>query len=522
MLRFISPRFGMAMRQPRHPSSPSAEAGNENEVQALAEAVLEAASVAGLGVSVSFDDGVTPRLIYVNDAAAQILGRAVDELTGSAMLLNFALEERSRLNELAVRLRQGDVTPSLTETVVVQPGGERVPVEVAFSGVRLAGEPAVVTFLRDIRERKLADEALRRSEHRFRQLIEAAPDAIGVHRERRLAYVNPAFAALCGRPFDQLVQRDISELVHADDRELMVQDGGADSSAQAGPLEYRILHADGRVVNVETLSIPIEYEGRSAVLGFTRDTTERKLLQAHLALRDRMAMLGMLAASVAHEINNPLAYATLNVEAIIRQLAGLAPDGLPPEIQPAIAAARDGLARVASIVRDLKGLSAPQSAKRWPVDVREVLESALNVAMHAIRGNARVEKRYGDVPPLETDPTKLGQILLNLMFNAAQSFDLKSAFDPEGSSDPKGSGNLIVLAVSSPCASEVVVTVSDNGPGISREQLEHIFEPFFTTKTKGTGLGLAICQTFASALNAKLGVESEVGMGTTFTLRLPA
>jgi two-component system, NtrC family, sensor kinase len=512
----------MAMRQPRHPSTPSAEVGNENEVQALAEAVLEAASVAGLGVSVSFDDGVTPRLIYVNDAAAQILGRAVDELTGSAMLLNFAPEERGRLNELALRLRQGDVTPGLTETVVVQPGGERVPVEVAFSGVRLAGEPAVVTFLRDIRERKLADEALRRSEHRFRQLIEAAPDAIGVHRERRLAYVNPAFTALCGRPFDQLVQRDISELVHADDRELMVQHGGADRSAQPGPLEYRILHADGRVVNVETLSIPIEYEGRSAVLGFTRDTTERKLLQAHLALRDRMAMLGMLAASVAHEINNPLAYATLNVEAIIRQLAGLAPDGLPPEIQPAIAAARDGLARVASIVRDLKGLSAPQSAKRWPVDVREVLESALNVAMHAIRGNARVEKRYGDVPPLETDPTKLGQILLNLMFNAAQSFDLKSAFDPEGSSDPKGSGNLIVLAVSSPCASEVVVTVSDNGPGISRQQLEHIFEPFFTTKTKGTGLGLAICQTLASALNAKLGVESEVGMGTTFTLRLPA
>jgi PAS domain S-box-containing protein len=501
------------MRQRRHPershpANPSADTGNDNEVQALAEAVLEAASVAGLGVSVSFDDGITPRHIYVNDAAAQILGRSVEELTGSAMLLNFAPEDRNRLLELALRSRQSDVTPSLAETVIVQPDGERVPAEVAFTLVTLSGEPAIVTFLRDIRQRKSADEALRRSEHRFRQLIEAAPDAIGVQRDQRLAYVNPAFAALCGRPFDQLVQRDIGELVHVDDRELVAQHSN-DSSAQPGPLEYRILHADGRVVNVETLSIPIEYEGRSAVLGFTRDTTERKLLQAHLALRDRMAMLGMLAASVAHEINNPLAYAALNVEAIVRQLASLSPEGVPAAIEPAIAAARDGLARVASIVRDLKGLSTPQSAKRWPVDVREVLESALNVAMHAIRGNARIEKRYDDVPALETDPTKLGQIFLNLVFNAAQSFE------------PNGADNLIVLAVSSPCASEVVVTVSDNGPGITRQQLEHIFEPFFTTKTKGTGLGLAICQTLANALNAKLGVESAVGMGTTFTLRLP-
>ncbi|HTV18264.1 MAG TPA: PAS domain S-box protein, partial [Polyangiaceae bacterium] len=381
------------MRHPRHPASSSAEAGNENEVQALAEAVLEAASVAGLGVTVSFDDGDTPRHIYVNDAAAQILGRSIEELTGSAMLLNFATEERQRLFELATCAPRGEATPRLIETAIVQPAGERVPVEVAFTVVTLSGEPAIVTFLRDIRERKSAEAALRRSEHRFRQLIEAAPDAIGVSRDQRLAYVNPAFAALCGRPFEQLVQRDLRELVHADDRELVSQPPTNEVGAQPAPLEYRILHADGRVVNVETLRIPIEYEGRSAVLGFTRDTTERKLLQAHLALRDRMAMLGMLAASVAHEINNPLAYATLNVEAIVRQLASSAPDGVPAAIAPAIAAARDGLARVASIVHDLKGLSAPQSAKRWPVDVRDVLESALNVAMHAIRGNARIEKR---------------------------------------------------------------------------------------------------------------------------------
>jgi len=498
------------MRQRRHEASPSADLENENEVQALAEAVLEAASVAGLGVSVSFDDGAAPRNIYVNEAAARMLGRSVDELIGSAMLLNFAPEERNRLLELAMRWQRGDGGSSLVETVIEQPEGGRVPVEVAFTTVTLSGEPAIVTFLRDISERKAADAALQQSEHRFRQLIEAAPDAIGVYQDQRLVYANPAFAALCGRPFDQLVQREIREIVHVDDRELVAGRTASASSSQPAPLEYRILHADGRVVNVETVSIPIEYEGRAAVLGFTRDTTERKLLQAHLALRDRMAMLGMLAASVAHEINNPLAYAMLNVEAIIRQLASQAPEGVAEALEPAVAAARDGLARVASIVRDLKGLSTPQSAKRWPVDVRDVLESALNVAMHAIRGSARVERHYEEVPALETDPTKLGQIFLNLVFNAVQSFE------------PDAADNVIVLGVSSPHPAEVVVTVSDNGPGISRERLEHIFEPFFTTRTMGTGLGLAICQTLANALDAKLGVESELGRGTTFTLRLPA
>jgi PAS domain S-box-containing protein len=500
------------MRHPHQKSDSSQDAVNDNEVQALAEAVLEAANVAGLGVTVSFDDGLTLRHVYVSEAAAIILGRSVEELTSSAMLVNFAPEDRDRMHELAARWRGGDVAPSLAEALVVQPHGERVPVEVAFSVVTLSGEPAIVTFLRDIRERKAAEAALRRSEHRFRRLIEAAPDAIGVYQDERLAYVNPAFVALCGRPSDQLVQRDVTDFVHADDRKLVseLRASSTAGSAQPSPLEYRMLHADGRVVNVETLSLPIEYEGRAAVLGFTRDTTERKLLQTHLALRDRMAMLGMLAASVAHEINNPLAYATLNVEAIVRELERLTPEGVRPEVEPSIAAARDGLARVASIVRDLKGLSTPKSTERWPVDVNEVLESALNVAMHTLRAKALIERDYGDLPLLKTDPTKLGQIFLNLVFNAAQSFE------------PQKADNVIALRTSSPNPLEVVVTVSDNGPGISRERLEHIFEPFFTTKNQGTGLGLAICQTLANSLNAKLSVESEVGRGTTFTLRLQA
>jgi PAS domain-containing protein len=114
------------MRPPRHEADSSSDAASDNEIQALAEAVLEAASVGGLGVTVSFDDRVAPRHVYVNDAAAKILGYGVEEFTGSAMLLNFAPEDRDRMLELAAGWRRGDVTPSTAEAVIVQQAGQRI------------------------------------------------------------------------------------------------------------------------------------------------------------------------------------------------------------------------------------------------------------------------------------------------------------------------------------------------------------------------------------------------------------
>jgi PAS domain S-box-containing protein len=487
------------------------ESGSVDEVHALADAVLEAARVAGLGVAVSFDDGEVPRLIYVNDAAAEILGYTVEELVGNATAVAFAAEERQRMQDLTARWRRGETTPSTVETVVVRKDGERIPVEIAFSVVPLSGEPASVTFIRDIRERRRAEQALRRSEQRFRQLIEAAPEAIGVCRDGRLVYVNPAHVALFGRSFDELVGRPVTDFLQADDHHMTdrLYEPTAEWAPHQGPEEYRIAHPDGRVVSVEMISIPIEYEGRPAMLGFTRDTTESKKLQTQLALSDRMATLGLLAAGVAHEINNPLTYAKLNVETLVRHLLSLAPGDLPEAIAPAIAAARDGLARVGTIVRDLQSLSMPTSADRWPVDVKEVLESALNVAMHAIRNRARVVRNYEEVMPLKTDPTRLGQILLNLVLNAAQAYDRSDE-----------ATNVLSLGITSSGADDVLITVADNGPGIAKERLARIFEPFYTTKNMGMGLGLAICQTLATSLGARLAVESEVGRGTTFTLHL--
>ncbi len=476
-----------------------------NEVHAIAEAILEGASVAGIGVLVSFDDGTTPRNIYANDAASEILGYRIDELVGSATTLAFAPEDREQLRRIT---SLGTGIPSPIEVLARRQDGELVPVEISVSAVSLLGEPATAMFIRDIRERRTAEEALRRSERRFRQLIEAAPDAIAVHQRGRFLYVNPAHEALLGRPLDELAHRELGSFVHPDDRAdvALHLEALAGGGAQPAAREFRVVRPNGHVVNVELSSMAIEYEGAAATLSFARDTTERKLMQATLAFADRMATLGTLAAGVAHEINNPIAYVALNVENLARQL----PTPKDGTVAPELAAARDGLAQVAKIVRDLRTFSTPSSELRWPVMVEEILESALNIAMHEIRGRARVVREFAPVPPLRTDPARLGQVLLNLLFNAVQAFET-----------PDESANTVIIGIASSSPADVVITVADNGPGIPREHLARIFEPFFTTKPMGTGLGLAICQTLVTALGGSIDVDSDVGRGSKFRVCLP-
>ncbi len=273
-----------------------------------------------------------------------------------------------------------------------------------------------------------------------------------------------------------------------------------------------MVRRNGDVLDVEVSSLVVDYDGEPAVVSFARDRTERKRLEAQLIVADRMGTLGRLAAGVAHEINNPLTYAMLNVDGLAREakaLRGESPD--LTKIEAMIAAARDGLASVAAIVRDLRSLSSPRYEERFPVDVAAVVESSINVAMHAIRGRARLSRELGAVPFLRTDPARVGQIVLNLLLNAAQCFTTADE-----------AKNEIRVSLGTE-GDRVVVVVADDGPGIAPENMERIFEPFFTTKApgEGMGMGLAVCRTTAQSLQGELSVESTVGAGSRFALTLP-
>ncbi|MCY1080097.1 response regulator [Archangium lansingense] len=237
--------------------------------------------------------------------------------------------------------------------------------------------------------------------------------------------------------------------------------------------------------------------------------TERRKMQEQLLLSDRLASLGLLAASVAHEINNPLASLMANLDFVLHPLEGATPVSSEQE-----QALRDCLLcseRIREIVRDIKIFSRPVEKEHGPVDVHRVLDSSLRMAWNHIFHRARIIKDYGAISPVLGSEAPLGQVFLNLLVNAADAI-------PDGDSTT----NEIRVVTRQEGSSHVRVELHDTGRGIPPELRERIFEPFFTTKPVGvgTGLGLAICRRTLNEMGGEMTVESEPGRGTVFHLRL--
>ena len=248
--------------------------------------------------------------------------------------------------------------------------------------------------------------------------------------------------------------------------------------------------------------------GEAGAIVTVRDTTGRRQSEAQLVATDRLASVGTLAAGVAHEINNPLAAVIANLELAVADLQSL---GVTGEVLEEIRDAREAAERVRLIVRDLRLFSRTEEPRRGPVDVREVLDSTLRMAWHEIRHRARLVKAFDEVPPVEANEARLGQVFLNLVINAAHAI-------PEG----RAEANLIQVSARAE-HQRVVVEISDTGVGMSNELLEHIFTPFFSTRPAGigTGLGLTICRRLVEDIGGVLQVSSREGKGSVFTIHLP-
>jgi len=246
------------------------------------------------------------------------------------------------------------------------------------------------------------------------------------------------------------------------------------------------------------------------ITGVFSDHTERRRLQEQLERSELMASLGTLAAGVAHEINNPLAYVLGNLDFVERELRSL-PAG-SPELTDAVAQAREGGARVRDVVRSLQAFSRPGSGRRGPASVEEELTAALRIADNEIRHRARLQVRVGPLPRVTAAPHELGQVFLNVLLNAAQAI-------PEG----RAAENTIAVLGDTTPQGFARIEIRDSGTGIPEEALPRIFEPFFTTKPQGagTGLGLAIAHGIVSNAGGRIDVESEVGRGTLVRILLP-
>ena len=299
------------------------------------------------------------------------------------------------------------------------------------------------------------------------------------------------------------------------------------STGRPAPVrEFRLRRKGGAPIATELVGVPVIFDGEPAMVSIGRDVAGRKEMQAHILQTDRLVALGTLAAGVAHEINNPLTYVMGNLELVSRLLRARADESRRAETVsgPAIATeledlsatlgvARDGAERVRRIVRDLTTFARSESDQRALLDVRAVLGPVLHLVSNEIRQRARLTQDLRDVPLVEANEARLGQVLMNLLLNAAQAI-------PEGDADAHEIG----VATYTDDAGRAVFEVRDSGSGIPEEVLGRIFEPFFTTKAVGlgTGLGLSICHGTITALGGEITVRSTPNAGSVFRVAIPA
>jgi len=244
-----------------------------------------------------------------------------------------------------------------------------------------------------------------------------------------------------------------------------------------------------------------------------RARADRDRLTAQLVQADRLVAMGTLAAGVAHEINNPLAYVISSLDHLDETMQAAPPRGGMREAREVLAEAREGAERVRLIVRDLKSFSRVEDDRVDRVVLPLVLEASINIAMNELKHRARLVKAFGPVPVVLANPAKLGQVFLNLVINAAQAI-------PPGNVDQ----HEVRVTTSTDAEGRARVEVSDTGVGVPVGLADRIFEPFVTSKRpgEGTGLGLSICRSVVGALGGEIGFERAPGRGTTFWVTLPA
>jgi PAS domain S-box-containing protein len=457
-------------------------------------------------------------IVYANPAFATMMGYPLAQVIGRRALDVVAPEAR---HAVAGHLAAG--TEARYESAALHRDGHVFPVEIVSRMCTYQGEPARLTAIRDISVTRRGLDELRASELRFRQLIEALPEMVLVHRRGQFVYGNPHLHEYMGfSDQESLQQHSVASLIHPDDLAKVRARMALVGNGERGQLEtFRHLHADGRIGLVELVSAPVEWDGEPATLTLGRDVSQTKEMEQRLVEAELLATVGRLAAAVNHEMNNPLTYLSMTSDQLSTDVAGIAAALARGDLASAQAdlaqlgesatELRDGIRRVVEIAGDFKTLTSVRAQRPEPVDVAKVVASAARIAAAEILEHAELAVEIAAVPQVRAHAGRLGQVVLNLLMNAAQA------------SPANDSGHVVRVRTSTE-ASYVLIDVDDNGTGVPPELRQRIFEAFFSTKpsSRGSGLGLSISRGLVESFGGTLEVaRSDMG-GARFRIRLPA
>jgi two-component system NtrC family sensor kinase len=456
------------------------------------------------------------RYVDVNNECLKMLGYEREEIVGMRAeevsvlrdpgdhkRIRNRILERGRLREevLCIRTKYGETKETLWSGEIIKINNEYV----------------LLSLFYDITESKRTENDLRSAQELYRDVATHSLTAFYIAQDGKIRFTNPYLCRYSGYSEKDLLEMDILSFVHPDDRAMVREQAIKMLKGESKvPYEYRIMDKNGRIRWVMETVTTIKYEGRRATLGSTMDITERKKIEDELKdakdmllQSEKLAAIGKLSAGVAHEILNPLNILSMRLQ-ILEMMEPLSGDGME-----ALKICKVQIERIVKITRGMSQFSRITTRHRDLWNLNHIIEYIINLSRPRLKlEDVRVNlDMYSDMPSIQVDKFRIEQVILNLLNNAIDAMNGKSAkiLNVTTTVDSRGGREI------------AKVIFSDTGAGIKPENMDRLFEPFFTTKDpdKGTGLGLSICFGIVQDHDGTIRAENNKEGGATFIIELP-
>ncbi|MDD9269107.1 PAS domain S-box protein [Paenibacillus sp. GCM10023248] len=439
-------------------------------------------------------------VLEVNKKFEELHGWTREEVVGTFLPMT-----PEAYREDALRLYQSLIdgqTVKDFEALKLRKDGSSFYANVTVSPVKNS-EGTVIAFVgieRDISERKKFEEELLESEKQFRRLIKLNPEAIVLHKDGFVQFVNDACCKLFGgTSSEEFKGRSIYDFFCPNDMDLIIArlHEVMNSDGYSEFIEMKMRKLDGTFIDVELSSIYVHKNiGFPIVQSVIRDLTERKKSEEAIIRSEKLSLIGQLAAGIAHDIRNPLT----SLKGFVHLLKAKNTDYVDVMLEE--------LEHINYVVNEFMTLAKPHLNYYLENKIQDLVQSVIAFLQpHAHLYNVQIQMDTDpDLPAIACNPDQIKQVLINVLKNAIESMV---------------SGGIIRIGIKHQCHEGLIISVEDQGVGISEDRLSQLGEPFFTTKTNGTGLGLMVCKRIIEGHGGKLTIESQIDQGTTVRIELP-
>jgi len=455
-------------------------------------------------------------IVEFNPASVRMFGHDKERAVGSE-LADLIIPERFRDRHRRAVSRylatgEGRVLGKRFELSAVRADGGEFPVELSISVHKLGDVNYFTAFIADLTEKKAAERALRSSEEQYRSIFNTTSDAMILWSARgEIVDLNPATWKMGGFTREEFLSKPIEQHIHASSQAAFGEFMDAVTRGRSFAFEAMGYRKDNSVINLETRTVPMLYQGEPHVLSISRDITEQKRAEKELAKQrealrqsEKLSAMGELLAGVAHELNNPLAI-------LMGRAALLESKTREPEVKAEVEKIHAAADRCGRIVHTFLSMVKQRAQERKQANLNEIVESALELLGYSLRTSGIEIKTLlaAELPDQRVDVDQIGQVVINLLVNAQHV--LLEQPEPRSMSVETGRSQ-----------QGIYLLVADNGPGVPAELRQRIFDPFFTTKKTevGTGIGLSVSRGIAREHGGELRLLPSES-GAVFELTLP-